>query len=723
MNGPGAKPGGFRTRLLVTVMLVVAAATALALWFAQHGAEAEEQRRIREDFRRTFATQLAERKAHQDALTDVCQILARKPRIVAALEEQSVPDLYENARIELQLRGVIGGANSPVAGAARLFRFLDKKGALIPPPREKSEPWEARLALPEIPERQEAGYVAAGDGSLLEVVTTPMADGATGEPLGAMVLGFAPGPTLAGIWLEGRLYLHGLDGAALAQATQATAGAIASTEEVERSVAVSLAGAPHLLFCQLLNPGSKFPPAWQVGIYPLAESVARQQALRWQIMGAGALLLLGAYGAVHFLAARLSSPVERLAVTSEVHRAGRERAEAALDHTNEDLRARNAELATALEQLKAAQQHIIQQERLRALGQMASGVAHDFNNALVPILGFSELLLLSPETLADPVKARSYLQNIQTAASDAASVVSRLREFYRSNAAEVEMKPLDLAKIAAQVVTLTRPRWRDQAQAAGATIEVRTEFSPVPPVAGEESALREALTNLLFNAVDAMPQGGTLTLRTRRGSAGAVLEVSDSGTGMTEEVRQHCLEPFYSTKGERGTGLGLSMVFGIVQRHGGTIDIESQPGQGTTFRLTFPSHGAPAIAAVAAADFPRGLRVLVVDDEEPVRQTLAATLAHDGHRVSLAEHGVDGLRQFMAGTFDLVVTDRAMPGMSGEQMAASMKQVRPHTPIILLTGFGQFLEKEKFPGVDVLACKPVSVATLREAITTAMRNS
>ena len=716
------KPSGFRTRLLAGVMLVVAVATGLALWLAQRSAEADAAGRIQGEFRSAFATQLEERRTHLAALRDLCSALARKPRITAALEEDSVQDLYENARTELELRGVIGKASAQAAGAARLFRFLDKNGALIPSPREQVEPWEAQLALGGVPVAQQAGYVVATDGLLLEVVTTPISDAQTGEAMGAMVLVFAQGVKSGGIWLEGRLHLPELAGAALADAEQAATSAVSGPGEVERSAAVQLGGVPHLLFCQLLNAGSKFPGAWQVGIYPLAASLAEQRVLRWKIVGTGALVLLGAYMAAHFLTARLASPVERLAAVSEVHRAGREHAEAALGLTNEELRARNAELAGALERLKAAQHHVVQQERLRALGQMASGVAHDFNNALVPILGFSDLLLMSPETLADAAKARVYLQNIQTAASDAASVVARLREFYRSSSADAEMVPVDLCKMVEQAVALTRPRWRDQAQAAGATIEIKTELEPVPAISGEESALREVLTNLIFNAVDAMPTGGTLTLRTRRVSDGSLVEVEDSGTGMTAEVRRHCLEPFFSTKGERGTGLGLSMVFGIVQRHGGVVDIRSTLGEGTTFCITLPpDHAAPAAVPVAAP-VQRGLRVLLVDDEEPVRTTLAAALAHDAHRVTLAEHGVEGLRHFMAESFDLVITDRAMPGMSGEQMAAAMKQVHPRTPVIMLTGFGHFLEKEKFPAVDVLASKPVSISTLREAITTAMQH-
>ncbi|MEO5738438.1 MAG: HAMP domain-containing sensor histidine kinase, partial [Variovorax sp.] len=439
------------------------------------------------------------------------------------------------------------------------------------------------------------------------------------------------------IWLEGRLYLPSLDPASLDALSREVMRAARGAGRAAGSFAVMADGAPHLLFYQLLNPDSRFPPAYEVCLYPLADALARQQHLRWQILGAGALLLCGGLAASHFISARFSAPVEKLAVDSAKHRAGRERAEAELELTNEELVARNVELQTALADLKTTQQHVIQQERLRALGQMASGIAHDFNNALVPILGFCELLQIRPEILADRPKALSYLDTIQTAAKDAASVVSRLREFYRADKGHKPFAPVNLKHLLEQTVTLTRPKWKEQAQAAGVNIEVALDLDPVPPIAGEESALREVLTNLVFNAVDAMPAGGTLTLRTRHHVNTAVIEVADTGTGMTEEVRQRCLEPFFSTKGEHGTGLGLSMVFGIVQRHSGSLDLRSEPGKGTTFSIKLPLMDA-IVGDTAVIETPkaqRSLRMLVVNDEAPVRDTLSAVLMIDGHDVAL----------------------------------------------------------------------------------------
>ena len=200
---------------------------------------------------------------------------------------------------------------------------------------------------------------------------------------------------------------------------------------------------------------------------------------------------------------------------------------------------------------------------------MASGIAHDFNNTLTPILGFSDLLLDRPEALDNKVEARRFLQLLRTSARDAANVVNRLREFYRPLDENEEFPVVDLAAIAAQAISLTEPKWRGQTQANGITIHVETNFQSVPPVSGNESAIREVLTNLIFNAVDAMPRGGVITLETVVENNQAVIRVRDTGSGMTEAVRQRCLEPFFSTKGQQGTGLGLSMVYGIVERHRG----------------------------------------------------------------------------------------------------------------------------------------------------------
>jgi PAS domain S-box-containing protein len=384
------------------------------------------------------------------------------------------------------------------------------------------------------------------------------------------------------------------------------------------------------------------------------------------------------------------------------------------------------ELQTALAELKAAEAQLVQQERLRALGEMASGIAHDFNNALVPVLGFSELLLVDPDVLDNRCKTRSYLEAIHGGANDAAGVVRRLREFYREHDAPEALLPVDLADVVTTVVELTRPRWKDQPQANGRTIVVATDFEPLPPVAGIETHLREALTNVIFNAVDALPHGGTITLRLHPDAAEprlAVLAVADTGTGMTEDVRRRCLDPFFTTKGAQGTGLGLSMVHGIVSRHGGRLELHSAPGQGTTVTIRLPLFGEPVPAptpATATTDpgAATALRVLVVDDEPGVCEVVAALLRQDGHTVETAPDGQQALDRLQDTGFDAIVTDRAMPGICGEQLAAAAKEIRSAIPVILLTGFGDLMlaANERPAGVDAVVAKPVTGGTLRHAL-------
>ena len=385
--------------------------------------------------------------------------------------------------------------------------------------------------------------------------------------------------------------------------------------------------------------------------------------------------------------------------------------------------------AVAIE-LHRTQRTIIEQERLNAVGKMASGLAHDFNNALVPISGYAEMLLEHPDILQDLAKASKYLKLIMTGVEDAASVVSRLREFYRKREEGETYRPLSLNQMVEQAVALTRPRWRDEALGSGRTILVETDIKPIPKVLGSESELRELLTNLIFNAVDAMPEGGTIRIRTglreapvadgaAPGEPQVFLEVGDTGTGMTEEVRRRCLEPFFSTKGERGTGLGLPMVFGIVKRHRGTLDIDSTVGKGTTFIVLLPPDTTQTREVQQRTQGPSGpLSVLVVDDEPIARDVLTEYLTGDGHTVQTAVNGRDGIEKFKTGQFEVVITDRAMPEVGGDQLAAMVKEASPTTPVVLLTGFGDLMNAagEKPDGVDLVVKKPIRLGTLREVL-------
>ena len=391
-----------------------------------------------------------------------------------------------------------------------------------------------------------------------------------------------------------------------------------------------------------------------------------------------------------------------------------------LESKNEQLQLGHRQLEEALAELKETQNQIVQQERLRALGQMASGIAHDFNNSLTPIVGYSDLLLTCPEQLENRVTAEGYLRLINTAAQDAANVVRGMREFYRSHEDD-EYTAIGLNDIVGQAISLSQAKWKDEAQARGATIVIETDLQDIPPVLGIESQLREVLINLIFNATDAMLNDGTMTIGTRRDGEHVALEVSDTGSGMAEEVRRQCLDPFFTTKGNHGTGMGLAMVYGIVTRHRGTIEIKSRTGEGTTFIIRLPVYtGQPTEQNGASADsIPAPpMHVLVVDDEPMVRQLVADYLTADGHSVGTAANGRDGLEKYLAGSFELVVTDKAMPEMNGDQLASAIKRKTPGKPVIMLTGFGGKIAAtgEKPMGVDVVLTKPVKRLELRRAL-------
>jgi signal transduction histidine kinase len=385
----------------------------------------------------------------------------------------------------------------------------------------------------------------------------------------------------------------------------------------------------------------------------------------------------------------------------------------------------NRQLGEALGQLRDTQQQIIQRERMHALGRMANGIAHDFNNALAPILGFSELLLMKPELRRDDAKLKNYLEMIHNASQESAKVVSRLREFYRFREEGEVLTPIVVNDLVQQVVSFTQPRWKDQALAAGQTIEIRTELGNVPSIAGNEGELREALVNLIFNAVDAIPRRGTITIRTEVQGRWLVIVVIDDGAGMTPEVKARCLEPFFTTKADQGTGLGLGSVYGIVRRHEGEIDIQSEPGRGTSVTLSLPLERGPA-KPPRASRLPeqpsKPLRILVVEDEPIVREVLSVYLVEDHHQITTAVNGRDGLEKFQAGQFDLVLTDRAMPEMNGDQLAAEIKKLKPNQPLILLTGFGDLMigAGEQPDGVDFVVSKPFTLNTLRGAIANTM---
>jgi signal transduction histidine kinase/ActR/RegA family two-component response regulator/uncharacterized membrane protein affecting hemolysin expression len=386
-------------------------------------------------------------------------------------------------------------------------------------------------------------------------------------------------------------------------------------------------------------------------------------------------------------------------------------------------------LQRAYDDLRQSQATLLQQERLRALGQMASGIAHDINNAISPIALYTESLLESEPGLSD--RTTSYLTTIQLAINDVTRTVSRMREFYRERETQMTLESIDLNRAAQQVVDLTQARWNTQPQQRGISIDLRMEFaSGLPRIMGAENEIRDALTNLVFNAVDAMPTGGTLTLRTSSNArdehaTAVIIEVCDTGIGMDEDTRRRCLEPFYTTKGERGTGLGLAMVYGMIQRHSAALEIESAPGQGTIMRLVFTAASVDTASTMFSlpAIRARPLRLLLVDDDPVLLHAMKEILAGEGHAVIPTGGGQEGIEAFRSAQqrddpFDLVITDLGMPHMDGRKVAAAIKSLSASTPVIMLTGWGQrfVTPSEMPPHVDKVLSKPPRLGDLRNAL-------
>jgi GAF domain-containing protein/ActR/RegA family two-component response regulator len=380
----------------------------------------------------------------------------------------------------------------------------------------------------------------------------------------------------------------------------------------------------------------------------------------------------------------------------------------------EEARAHEREATRALEEVRRTQEQLVRVEKLRALGEMASGVAHDFNNVLAVILGRVQLLQRKVE---DPT-LRRWLGIVEQAALEGAQTVRRIQEFTRVRR-DRPTEAVDVNQVIRDAVAMTRSRWHDEAQARGVDVRVELDLAAVPPVAAEPAELREALTNLILNAVDALPRGGDIRIGTRAGGGHVEVSVADTGIGMPESVRRRIFEPFFTTKGPAGTGLGLAMVYGIVSRHGGEIAVETAEGAGTTFRLRLPHAEEPVPGAVPPPPLPpAGLRVLLIDDEPVVRETLGDMLRQQRHEVVLADDGASGLERFREGAFDLVMTDLAMPGMSGWQVAQAVKAARPHVPVVLVTGWGVEVPAEQLraSGVDRVLSKPFQYDEVREMI-------
>ena len=381
-------------------------------------------------------------------------------------------------------------------------------------------------------------------------------------------------------------------------------------------------------------------------------------------------------------------------------------------------------LEVAYEDLRQTQQAVMRQEKLRVLGQMASGIAHDINNALSPAALYVESLI---ERASGEDETKEYLVIIQRAIEGVAQTVARMKEFYSQRDPQLAHVPVSLNQAVEQVIDLTKARWNAMPQESGRVIQVKMDLADgLPAIEGNGSEIRDAITNLILNAADAMPEGGQLTLRSRAiGSENVQLDVTDTGIGMDEATRSRCLELFFTTKGSRGTGLGLAMVYGTVERHGGEIQIESKPGVGTTVRLIFPAASASQNPSGPSVQLrPQGrLRILVIDDDPIILKSLADMFERDGHFVEVADggqRGIDAFREAQARhePFSVVITDLGMPYVDGKVVAHAVKGFCPQTPVVLLTGWGHRIlaENDTPANVDRVLGKPPKLVILRSVL-------
>jgi signal transduction histidine kinase len=385
----------------------------------------------------------------------------------------------------------------------------------------------------------------------------------------------------------------------------------------------------------------------------------------------------------------------------------------------------NARLAREREEtavkLARTQEHLNLVDKVRTVGQLAAGVAHDFNNLLAGILGNVQLLLLE----AQEGEQQEMLQIIERAARDGSETVRRLQGFARIEH-DSPMTEVRMDMVARDAIDITRPRWRDVAHSRGVSIAIDRRLDPVTPIAGRPAELREVLTNLIINAVDAMPEGGTLTVRTYDDPVAGetVVEVRDTGVGMPPEVRARVFDPFFTTKGEHGTGLGLAVSIGIVQGHGGKIELESSVGQGTRFMVRLPLRSityAPPEHDRKDLDMPPA-QILLVESEGMIRTATARLLRRWGHQISDASGGIEALQMFQPGAYDLVLSDLGMPDMNGWELLQQIKRRDPEVLTVLMTGWGRQATQEeaRARGVDFIVEKPFDQATLREVLSEAL---
>ena len=563
----------FRAKLLIAMMLVISGLTALGLYFAQRNVAAETERNLQRDFHNELASLHRVQEVRHAALAERCRTLVRRPRIHAAFEDDALDLLYPSAKDEL--RDIMAVEDEPATHAlhARFYRFLDRTGAVISPANAKevgelTREQEVQLSLPGAPAKQQIGYISRSaqdpNDAIEEVIAVPIVSHESGDAIGALVLGFKPlelgnmrpgSGIKSGICVNDRLHLPRLDRAQQATLSANIAQALTASAGRENSFQVDIEGVPHLLFYKRLNPDSLFAPAYEVCIYPLTESLARQRQLFWQVLGAGGLLLLGGFGASHILSGRLSRPVEKLVIDSQEQRAQRERAEAALELTHEELQ-RSA--------------------------RFSADASHQLKTPVTVLRAGLEELLARDNLSSEQCQEISALVH-QT--YRLANIIEDLLLLSRMDAGRMQ---IDFSAV--HLTPLIEALVDDLSAFSGAPDVEIDSICPSLPIAGEKRYVALILQNLLENARKYNCPNGRIRIACRDEGEWAIVTIGNTGRPISPAAREHIFERFHrGAIGENvpGYGLGLNLARELARIHGGDVRLARSDELWTEFEARF----------------------------------------------------------------------------------------------------------------------------------------
>ena len=575
----------FRTRLFTAIMVIVATLTAFGFYLAQRKVAADAERNLQENFQAELSSLHKLEELRHAALAERCDVLAAKPRIHAAMEDNAIDLLYPSAKDEL--RDLMEGDEPPPEQAAqslhaKFYRFLDSTGAVIKPPNpydvgELDAKTETQLALSRLPDTQQIGYIRknteTGGGTIDEVIAVPIFSSYTGDVISALVIGFKPleleeknRGMRSGVWVTGQLHLPSLPKSARESLNERIASAVTNSDREQDNFRVNVDGAPQLLFYKRLNPGSLFPAAYEICVYPLAYSMAQLHRLRWQIGGAGALLLLGGFVASHVVALRFSAPVKKLALDSEQNRAQRKRAEAALASTTQELERSARYSADASHQLKSP--------------------------VTVLRIGLETLLTregFKPE-IYEELSALLHQTHRLTGVIDDLLLLSRMDAGHL----QIASTPVNLSQLVDE--------WLDDLSALpdSPDVKIEKEFTAGLFVAGEERYTSLIVQNLLENARKYNRPGGLIRVSASRGCGSRNVVLKIGNTGRTIPPGENIFERFHhrsTPSAASGHGIGLNLARELARLHGGDLCLIRSENDWTEFEVRFPaSDGVNAVA-------------------------------------------------------------------------------------------------------------------------------